>query len=348
MKLLETVLSGGSGWLFCAFTAIGIARAADVPEVSVIHPRRGEVTRYVALPGTLRANQQVVLQARVAGFVKTIAVDRGDSVQAGQILAEIEVPELTADRMRQRAEVRVAEAEAHRLEAAREKAADLVTPQALDLARGRLEVTRAELEKTETLLRYANVTAPFSGRITARFVDPGAFVPAGAAGGASSIVTLAETHRLRAQVPVPETEAVLVQAGQPVRISVEGLSESFPATVSRHSGSLDEATRTLWVEADLANPSDRLRPGMFATVRIGLERHTNTWIVPTETVVMEKLAGFVWRVEKGQSRKTPVKLGFQDGPATEVLSGLAEDAAVIAVGKTAPTDGTEVRIKEGR
>ncbi len=323
-------------------------RAADPVEVSVVHPVRGDVTRFAALPGTLRANQQVTLQARVAGFVNSISVDRGDRVTAGQGVAELEVPELIADRVRLRAEVAVAEAEARRIEAARQKAPDLVTPQSLDTARGRLEITRAELEKIETLLRYAKVTAPFSGRVTARFVDAGAFLPAGAAGGASSIVTLADTSVLRAQVPVPEAEAVWIRTGLPVRVTVEGIPDVFEARVSRNSGALDESTRTLWVEADLPNPSDRLRPGMYATVRIGLERHTNTWTIPTEAVVMEKAAGFVFRVEQGVSRKTAVKLGFQDGAVTEVLGGVGEGASIIAVGKTAPADGVAVRTKEAR
>ena len=324
----------------------GLVQAAEPVEVSVVHPVRGDVIRYVALPGTLRANQQVTLQARVAGFVKSISVDRGDLVTAGQTVAEIEVPELTADRARLRAEVAVAEAEARRVDAARQKAPDLVTPQALDSARGRLEVTRAELEKNETLLRYANVTAPFAGRITGRFVDAGAFVAAGAAGGASSVVTLADTRVLRAVVPVPEAEAALVKAEQPVRISVEGLTNVFAATISRHAGALDESSRTLWVEADLPNESDRLRPGMYATVRLGLERHVQTWVVPTDAVVMEKANAFVYRVDNGVSHKTAIKLGFQEGAKSEVLSGLAEGAVVVAVGKTAPTDGAPVRVKE--
>ena len=208
---------------------------------------------------------------------------------------------------------------------------------------------RAELEKTETLLRYAILTAPFAGIITARFVDPGAFVPAGVAGGASAMVTLADTKVLRAQVLVPEAEAILVKTGQPVRISVEGLAkETFTATISRHSGALDETSRTLLVEADLPNSTGTLRPGMYANIRLGVERHPDAWLIPTEAIVMEKLAGFVYRVDQGQSRKTPVKLGFQDGPTTEIISGLAEDTVVVIPGKIAPAEGAAVRAKESK
>ena len=322
------------------------ANAAEPVPVTTVRPTRGDITRYVALPGTLRANQQVTVQARVAGFVKTIAVDRGDRVKAGQVLAEIEVPELLAERTKQRAEVKVAEVEERRLEAGRKKSPDLVIPQSLDAATARLEVVRAELEKTETLLLYANLTAPFAGVVTARLVDAGAFVPAGVAGGASAVVTLADTSVLRAHVPVPEADAVFVRTGQPVRLTVEGMTNVFLATVSRHTGAVDEATRSLLVEADLPNAADTLRPGMFTTARIGVERHNGALLVRTETIAAEKTANFVFRVDNGVSRKTPVKLGFQDGAVTEVLSGITEEAMIIVPAKSAPADGTTVRVGE--
>lgn len=321
-------------------------RAAEPVAVSTVRPIRGDITRYVTLPGTLRANQQVTVQARVAGFVKRIAVDRGDRVAAGQSLAEIEVPELLAERTKQQAEVRVAETEARRLETGRTKSPDLVTPQSVDVAVGRLDVARAELAKTETLLAYANLSAPFAGTVTARFVDVGAFVPAGAAGGASSVVTLAETRLLRAQVPVPESESVFVRVGQPVRLTVEGSTNVISANVSRHSGAIDETTRSLLVEADLPNPEEQLRPGMFATVRLGVEQHTGVRLVPTESILVEKAGAFVFLVRDGLCRKTAVKPGFQDGARTEITSGIEDASVIISPAKSAPADGAAVRIKE--
>ncbi len=321
---------------------------AEPAEVAVVRPTRGDIVRYVALPGSLRANRQVTVQARVAGFVKSIAVDRGDRVKAGQALAEIEVPELVAERAKQAAEVNVAELDARRLVEARGKAPDLVTPSTVDAAKGRLEVARAELEKTDTLLRYANLSAPFDGIVTARFVDPGAFVPAGVVGGASAVVTLADTAIVRAVVPVPETEAVFVKPGLPVRVMVEGLTNVIPGTVSRHAGAIDEASRTLAVEADLANPSDRLRPGMYATVRIGVERHEGVMLVPTEAVLVERSGASVFVVDGGKVKKTVVKAGFVDGMTTEVLSGIAEGATLVSPAKTAPIDGTTVKVRDGK
>lgn len=324
------------------------AAAADPKLVSITHPTRGDITRHVALPGSLRANQQVTLQARVAGFIRTVLVDRGDRVNAGQVLAEIEVPELLAEKRKRAAEVRVAEIESRRLEDGRKKSPDLVTQQSLDSATGRLEVARAELERVETLLAFATIRAPFTGTVTTRSVDPGAFVAAGAAGTASAVLTLADTSILRAVVPVPEAEALRVRPGQPVRVMVEGTTNVFSGTVSRHSGALDEATRSLIVEADLPNPDDALRPGMYANVQIGLERRSGALLVRTDALALEKAGAFVFRVENGLCRKTAVKTGFQDGSLTEVVSGLAEESVLVVPAKTAPADGTPVRTEEAR
>lgn len=325
-----------------------LASAADPAPVTTARPTRGDITRHVALPGSLRANQQVALQARVAGFVRTVLVDRGDKVSAGQVLAEIEVPELLAEKTKREAEVRVAEIEARRLDGGRRKSPDLVTQQSLDAASGRLEVARAELEKVETLLAFATVRAPFAGTITARMVDPGAFVAAGAAGGAAAVLTLADTSALRAVVPVPEAEALRVRTGQPVRVIVEGTTNVFTGKVSRHGGALDEATRSLVVEADLPNADEALRPGMFATVQIGVEHRTRALLVRTDALVVERTGTFVFRVDQGLSRKTAVKTGFEDGTLTEVISGLAEDALLVVPAKSAPADGNPVKVEGSR
>jgi RND family efflux transporter MFP subunit len=330
-------------WLSCQLWA------ADPMGVTLARPKRGEITRYVTLPGTLRANQQVTLQARVAGFVSSIVVDRGDRVKAGQVLAEIEVPELIAERTRLLAEVQVAETESKRLTSAQQKSSDLVTPQSVDTAKGRWDVARAQLEKTEILLRYATLRAPFAGVITARFVDTGAYVPAGAVGGASAVVTLADVSMIRMQVPVPEVEAVHVKHGQPVRLSVDGFPiDHFRGIISRYSGVLDESNRSMIVEADLPNSENSLRPGMFATVRLGVERHTEALLIPTEAIAMEKTSSFVFRVDNGVCRKTAVKLGFQEGVTTEILAGIAEDSVLISPAKLAPPEGGSVVVKEAK
>jgi membrane fusion protein, multidrug efflux system len=329
--------------------------AADAPkpiEVTVARPTRGEVIRYVTLPGNIRANQQATLYAKVAGYLKSLTVDKGDRVKAGQSLGEIEVPELLTDLAKYKAEVKVAETDFQRVSAAQKKAPDLITPQSVDEAKGRFDIATANLERTETLLRYANITAPFSGIVTARFVDPGAFIPSATSGSAAqnaAIVTLADFNTVRAQVALPEVEASLAQVGQPVKLTVEGLAgKTFEAKVSRMSYALDDATKTMLIEADLPNPELTLRPGMYATIKVGVEKHTDALLIPVEALVMEKVNAFAFVADGGKAKKTAIKIGFNDGAKVEVLSGLTGSDAVILVGKMTLADGAAVSAMEAK
>jgi membrane fusion protein (multidrug efflux system) len=332
-----------------------LCTAADAPKpvnVKVVHPTRGEIIRYVTLPGTIRANQQATLYAKVAGYLKSLAVDKGDRVQAGQSLGEIEVPELLADLAKYQAEVKVAEVDFQRISSAQKKSPDLVTPQSVDEARGRLDIARANLERTQTLLSYARITAPFSGIVTARFVDPGAFIPSATSGSAAqtaAMVTIADFDIVRAQVPVPEAEASHAQVGQPVKFTVEGRpGKLFEARISRLSYALDDATKTMLIEADVPNPDLALRPGMYATVKVGVEKHTDALLLPVDALVMEKVNAFAFVADGGQGKKTPIKIGFNDGAMVEVLSGLKGNEAVILVGKMTLTDGAAVNVMEAK
>jgi membrane fusion protein (multidrug efflux system) len=344
-------------------------RAADAPkpiEVKVTHPARGDIIRYVTLPGTLKANQQATLYAKVAGYLKSLSIDKGDRVQAGQSLGEIEVPELLADLARNKAELvraesemKVADIEFSRLAKAQKQASDLIVPQAVDNAEGRLamakagiEMARANLERTDILLGYARVTAPFAGIVTMRFVDPGAFIPAATSGSAAqtaAIVIIADFNTVRAQVALPEAEAALAQVGQPVKLAVEGLpGKIFEGKISRMSYALDEATRTMLVEADLTNADLTLRPGMYATVKVGVEKHTDARLIPIEALVMEKANAFAFVADGGRAKKTAIKIGFNDGAKVEVLNGLTGSEAVIFVGKMTLADGVAVNATEAR
>lgn len=326
--------------------------AQTPPEVGVTSPRRGDIHRFVTLPGTLRANQQVTLHAKVAGYLKSISVDVGDTVKPGQPLAELELPELVAERARHEAELRIAKSESDRVKAARAKAPDLITPQAADTAEARLAVAQAALAQNETLLRYSRIAAPFAGVVTARFVDPGAFVPAATAGSnpaAAAIVTVMDFSTVRARVAVPEVESARVQVGQPVVLSTEALpGKTFRGKVSRHSGALEEATRSLTVEADFENPDGSLRPGMYVIIRIGVEQHAGVMLVPAAALVREKAAGFLFTLQDGKATRIPVKYGFNDGANVEITDGLAENARVIIPGKVALVSGQAVTAVEAK
>jgi len=330
-------------------------QSADAPkaiEVRTATPTRGEIFRFVTLPGSIKANQQATLYAKVAGYLKSLNVDKGDRVAAGQALGEIEVPELAAEVVKCRADVKVAGTDYERLSAAQKKASDIVTAQSVDEALGRLDIAKANLERTEILLKYSRLTAPFSGVVTMRYADPGTFIPAATSGSTAqtaAIVTLMDFSTVRAQVAVPELEAALVRVGQPVRVTTESLpGKMFEGTISRQSYALDEATRSVLVEADLPNADLTLRPGMYATIKVGVEKHADTMLIPIAALVTEKAGAAVFVVNGGKAKKMQVKSGFNDGVKAEILSGLTGSEAVILVGKITLADGAAVTVTEAK
>lgn len=327
--------------------------AAQPIQVSVAHPHRGEVFRTIVLPSSrILPQQEATLYAKVAGYLKTINVDKGDEVSEGQLLAEIEVPELLADQAQFEAEVSVARTNYERLTQARQKAPDLVVPQSVDDLRGQWEIARAKLQRVQTLLNYAKITAPFSGTITARFVDPGAFIPAGSSGGTpqhAALLTLMDLHRVRVQVFVPEAEVPFIKNGLPVRLQFEGLTHRpFSATVTRFAHALDPATQTMLTEIEMPNPDGALRPGGFATVQLSVERKADALLVPVQALVTEKAGTFVFKHVEGKARKSAVRTGFNDGENVELLEGAAPDDTVLLLGKQAVTDGQAITVTEAK
>jgi RND family efflux transporter MFP subunit len=228
----------------------------------------------ITLPAQIKAYPEAVLTAKVAGYLRAMPVDKGDRVKAGDLIADIEVPELVADRAQYQAQVDVARVDFDRMQQAIKTAPDLVTPQSLDEARGKFRVAQAQLERVNTLLRYARITAPFSGTITARFVDPGAFipVPSNSDQRSAAVASLMNFDKVRVQIPVPEDEALAVTKGTPVTFTVQSLpGRIFRATVSRVSYALDQGTKTMLAEIDMENPGEVLRPGMYASVQLHVQ-----------------------------------------------------------------------------
>ncbi len=333
----------------------GCERPADVSSaapaapltVKLVTPHRGEITRGVTLPAVVRANLEATLYSKIPGYLKSIAVDKGDSVKEGQQLAEIEVPEMTADLARYKTEAEVANLDFKRIGEARKKAPDLVTPQSLDEARGKFEMAQANLDRIQTLLAYAKITAPFAGVITKRAVDPGAFIPTPTSSAAQSaaIVALADLSKVRVQVAVPETEVRFIANGVASSFTVDGLpGRMFKGTVSRFANVLDEATHTMLAEIDTENADGALRPGMYATVTLTVERKSGALVVPVEAVMVEKAKTSVFRVVGGMAKKTAVKVGFNDGQTVEILDGMKQEESIILVGKLPLNDGQPVQI----
>jgi membrane fusion protein (multidrug efflux system) len=298
------------------------------------------------------ALQEATLYAKVSGYLKTLTVDKGDAVKEGQLLAEIEVPELLADQTQYLAESAVARTNYERMAEAREKAPDLVVPQTVDDLRGQWEVAEAKLQRTRTLLQYSRLAAPFSGVVTARFVDPGAFIPAATAGStpqSAAVVTLMDYRRVRVQVFVPELEVPFIRNGLPARVTAEELpARAFAGSVTRFAHALDPTTKTMLTEIELPNPAGELRPGAYASVQLELERKQDALLVPVQALLVEKAGTSVFTAGDGKARKTPVQVGFNDGANVEVTSGISPDQMVILLGKQALNDGQAVNPMEAK
>jgi membrane fusion protein (multidrug efflux system) len=240
----------------------------------------------------------------------------------------------------------VARGNYERMAAARQKAPDLVVPQTVDDLKGQAEVARAKLQRTQTLLQFARITAPFAGVITARFVDAGAFIPAATTGStpqSAALLTLMDFRRLRVQLFVPEQEVPFIRNGLPAALTVEELpGHTFHGNVTRFAHALDEATKTMLTEIEIPNPAAILRPGMYASVHLEVERKRNALLVPAEAVVVEKAGSSVFVVTDGKVHKTPVHTGFNDGVNVEIVDGVPGDALLALVGKQALSDGQAV------
>ena len=334
---------------------------AEAPvEVKATHLHRGEVYRFINLPGEVRPLYEVTLFAKINGYLDKLTVDKGDSVKAGDLIADIDVPELRANLVKYKAELELAQAEYKELsETATNNAA--YVPASSDtkaaktnmaVASGKLAVAKSNLQYTETMLKYTRLTAPFSGIITHRYVDPGAYIPlpdATSTPETAAIVNLTDFKTLRMQVAVPETEATHIKIGQPIRWTADDFpGEHFDGKVTRAYWALDKATKTMLTETQMANPEMKLQPGMLVTARIAIEKKDDALLLPVAALVKEKTKSFVFILNGGKLKKAPVEVGFNDGTNVEIVAGLQLTDLAIMPGQQVLRDGQLVKATEAK
>jgi len=326
------------------------------PSVNVVRPQRGDMTRSITLPGDLVGLYESALHAKVTGYLKSISVDKGDWVKQGQVLAEIEVPELEQKLHRARANLAVQRGTYERLQRVWNADHRLVAREDVDIAEGGFEQAKAQVEELEALVGYTHIVAPFDGVVTARYVDPGALIQASGQGGSQAegsapakgsnvpIVSVADIDTLRVYVYVPEEETSLVKRGAPATLRLrEFPSREFDAQVTRFATALDLSTRTMLTEVDIDNPKHELYPGMYADVTLEIARHAATLKVPASAVGGSGKAQFVFVVRGERLAKLPVTTGFTSEGWVEVASGLAGDESVVETITPALAEGENVR-----
>ena len=326
----------------------------------------------LSLPGELTAFQSVAMFPRVTGFVKSVNVDRGSQVRAGQLLASLDAPELVAQRSEAQSKLQAAEAQLSvarakadadkgtfaRLKAASatpgvvagndvviaEKTADGSANQVV-AAEQSVEAARQAVNAIRDMEEYLRMTAPFAGVITERNVHPGALVgPSTSGAGATPLLRLVDTDRLRLVVPVPEAYTAEMKPGAEIPFTVAAYpGQSFSGKVARIAQAVDVTTRTMAVELDVANAAGRLAPGTFCQVRWPVRRSGPSLFVPSASVATTTDRTFVIRIRNGRTEWIDVKTGLTSGPLVEVFGDLRAGDEIAGRGTDELRPGTDVR-----
>ena len=330
---------------------------AAVPVVSVISPTASASTREIRLPGTTQAFTDAPIFARTNGYVKRWYFDIGAHVKAGQLLAEIETPEVDqqlqqarADLETARANLRQAQITADRWRALLES--DSVSKQETDVAVSALSAMKATVDsnianvgRLEQLQAFEKIFAPFDGVITARNVDIGVLVNAGSTTTAGrELFHMTAIHTLRVFVAVPEVYSRAASAGSPATLTLnEFPGRSFQGTLVRTANAIDLASRTLLVEVDVDNPRGELLPGAYVFVHLKLPRQIATVTIPASTLLFRAEGLQVGVVRDGRAQLVPVTIGRDDGTTVEISAGLQPTDQVIVAPSDSLTSGTPVR-----
>jgi RND family efflux transporter MFP subunit len=332
--------------------------SAAVPSVSVLHPTAGSESDDLALPGNVQAFTEAPIYSRTNGYLKKWYFDIGSRVRRGQLLAEIETPEVDQQLNQSRAELERIEANeqlagvtSNRWQALLAKHA--VSQQEADQARSNfiaaqaaVDASKANVRRLEQMQAYERIVAPFDGIVTARNTDLGDLIDAGSSStNPRELFHLAAIGKLRVYVAVPETDSDSIHDGDTAMLTEDsnpGLN--IPGTVVRNANVIDQATRTLNVEVDVNNAKAVLRPGAYVFVHFRLPSIRNAVTIPSNTLLFREeglRVGVVRHDDRVELR--PVTIGHDFGGTVEVTSGLTVGDDVIVDPSDSLTSGTQVR-----
>jgi membrane fusion protein, multidrug efflux system len=353
---------------------VALAEAARVVALSsmrveVVTPRVVSSARAVLLPGSVQPLEETVLYARASGFVRRWLVDMGDRVQAGQLLAEIETPEIDQELEQARAQLEQARPVLERSRANRQlsdanlKRYETLTPvgvtsQAdLDARRAQaradeadVHVAQASIASEEANIRrlaqikaFTRVVAPFAGTITQRWVEVGALVTAG---NGQPLYKVAALDPARVFIQVPQDVAPGVRAGVSAKVTVREYSgRAFEGTVARSAGELDATTRTMNTEVRVPNPDGALIPGMYAEVALTLPSPHRVLELPSTALMLDAKGPRVAVVDdEARIHLLPVVVERDTGATVEISTGLKGDERIAKLGSAELTEGRPVEV----
>ncbi len=337
--------------------AIKGAQASDA-EVRVAPVRRAQAASDLVLPGSIEAVHEAPIYSRTNGYVHELKIDIGDRVKAGQLLAQIETPEVDQELIQARANLEQAHAALELAHATMIRFQDLeqkgvVSSQDRDekdwtfrARQATVAASEASVRRLEEMQSFQKVTAPFAGIITVRNVDIGALVTAG-----SNVLTNRELFRiaridtLRIFVNVPQSFVSLIRIGEDAQITGQDFPKTeFTGKVSRTANALDPQSRTLRTEIRLDNHEYALLPGMYARVRFILSRTDAPLIVPAPAILVRADGMYVARIQEKTVHLTKVQVGRDHGREVEIISGLSAEDIIVTNPKADLKDGSTVRI----
>ena len=345
--------------------------APVAPRVSVVKAVAVDAGRVLTLPAGLVANQQTLVYARASGYVSRWLVDIGDRVKKGQLLVQLDTPELDKQLAQARASLAqtiaaLRQAQANRdlakITARREAALFarlLISAQENDQAQTQAAVweatvkaaqanvaaQRANVGQLEQLVSFGKVYAPYDGTITRRLVDVGTLVNAGAGSNAAALFQIASTDPMQAYVDVPQVFAPSVRVGSEAKIAVRNYrGRVFTGKVTRTAGALDPASRTLRTEIDLANPKGELFAGMYVDVSLDVAVTHQVVRVPSSAIIADSRGVHVAVVDgSGKVHLVAVTTGLDNGSTIELVAGLSGGEQVISAPPGGVTDGMQVQ-----
>ena len=330
---------------------------AAISVVSVVSPKPDAPTQEILLPGTTQAFTDAPIFARTSGYVKGWYFDIGARVKQGQLLAEIESPEVDQQLQQARADLETAQANLRQAQITADRwlallQSDSVSKQETDQAVSALSAMKATVDsnaanvrRLEQLQGFEKIYAPFDGVITARNVDIGFLINAGASTVAQELFHLAALHTLRVFVAVPEVYSRAARSGSTATLTLDEFpGRSFKGMLVRTANAIDLASRTLLVEVDVDNPRGELLPGAYVFVHLKLPEQVASATVPANSLLFRAEGLRVAVVRDGRAQLVPVTIGRDYGTTVEIVAGLQPTDQVIVAPSDSLTSGTRVRI----
>jgi len=336
-------------------------RQDAVLAVAVTSPVQGAAAQEITLPANTQAFIDTPIYARTSGYLGKWYADIGTRVRAGQLLAEIETPELDQQVQQAQSDLAAAQANQQLAQITADRwtkllAKNAVSKQETDQAtqdliarQSVLSAAQANVRRLQQLQGFEKVYAPFDGVITTRNVDIGALIQAGDINSPKlELFHMASTDKLRLFVPVPEVYANEVHNGDQVAVTSDAIPDAkFTGTIVRNSDAIDISSRTLNVEVDIINAEHKLFPGQYAFIHLPIPPSNSSMTLPANALLFRKEGLRVGVVRDGRVQLAPVQIGHDYGAKVEIISGLVPQDQVILNPPDSLAQGERVNVEKG-